>query len=309
MTFHGLRRAALAIVPPSEAQLEKGARFVARMEEMREIKQAEAAGAPVAPPVAERLAPIDPTQILSPSSLNTFLDCEARWFYRKVLGLPETRGAAAGLGSAVHAAIAANYRQKIDSRRDLHTEGVLAVFRDAWKQELDTCTLDKSDDVADLANTGEVITRVYMEQCAPRVQPAAVEMHVEGLIGNVPVQGYIDVLDVDGQVIDTKTAKRKPSGISPGYRAQVSTYAMLAPQASGRARLDTFVKSKTVQHVSQSIQVAESDRKYATKLYAIAREKMQTGLVSPNRGSNLCSRKYCSHWQKCVEDYGGEVKA
>jgi RecB family exonuclease len=261
------------------------------------------------PTVTERLASCDPTAILSPSTLSTFLDCEARWYYRKVLELPETRGAALGLGSAVHETIAANYAQKIETREDLPVDGAIAVFMDAFTRQLDEIVLDKSDNADDLRSTGEVITRVYMEQVAPRIQPAAVEMHVAGLIGDVAVQGYIDVMDVNGDVIDLKTASKKPSGISPGYRAQVATYAMLAPGASGRARLDTLTKSRTCTAISQTIQVSESDRKYATRLYSIAQEKMRTGLVAPNRSSNLCSRKYCSHWERCTAEYGGDVKA
>jgi RecB family exonuclease len=308
----------LALVPPLEVR-EKGARFVDRFNQAAALHNGEAQNAPpVADTVhtqagiptvaAERLASLDPTAILSPSTLSTFLDCEARWYYRKVLELPEQRGAALGLGSAVHETIAENYRQKIETKRDLPTEGAVAVFMDAFTRQLDEIELDKTDNADDLRSTGEVITRVYMEQVAPRVEPAAVELHVAGLIGDVAVQGYIDVIDVNGDVIDLKTASKKPSGISPGYRAQVATYAMLAPGASGRARLDTLTKTRTVQHVSQTLQIAESDRKYATRLYSIAQEKMRTGLVAPNRNSNLCSRKYCAHWSRCVEEYGGEVR-
>jgi hypothetical protein len=56
----------------------------------------------------------------------------------------------------------------------------------------------------------------------------------------VPVQGYIDVMDVNGDIVDVKTASYKPSGVRADYRIQVATYAMLAPHASGRTRLQTL---------------------------------------------------------------------
>jgi hypothetical protein len=46
----------------------------------------------------------------------------------------------------------------------------------------------------------------------------------------------------------------------------------------------------------------------ATKLYQIAQEGMRSGLYVPDRSSFLCSRKYCSFWGRCVEEYGGEVE-
>jgi hypothetical protein len=48
----------------------------------------------------------------------------------------------------------------------------------------------------------------YTVTAAPSVEPAAVEFHVAGAIGGVAVQGYIDVLDVHGDVTDVKTASK-----------------------------------------------------------------------------------------------------
>ena len=42
----------------------------------------------------------------------------------------EKRDASRALGSAVHAAIAENFRQKIETKEDLAIEGVIAMFRD-----------------------------------------------------------------------------------------------------------------------------------------------------------------------------------
>ena len=69
---------------------------------------------------------------------------------------------------------------------------------------------------------------------APLIQPAAVEMHVEGRIGGIRVQGWIDLIDVDGQIIDIKTAARRPSGVDVDHRFQIATYTQLAPGASGQ---------------------------------------------------------------------------
>lgn len=309
-------RYGFAVVPPSAHMLEKSARFLDRIEQVKELRARETATAVApAPPAVSRDTerfpdpkPIDPAAVLSPSSVNQFAhDCQVKWFYRRVLGLPETRGAALGLGTAVHEAIGANFRQKIETREDLPAAGVVALFRDAFARQLDEITLDPKDDANDLRECGDVMTRVYMEQCAPRIQPAAVETPVRGLIGDVAVQGFIDVIDTDGDIIDVKTASKKPSGISPGYRVQVSTYAMLESKASGRARLDTLTKTKTVVSHAQTLEITDSDRLQATRLYSIAQEQMRAGVFMPNRGSHLCSRKYCSFWERCVSEYGGEV--
>jgi hypothetical protein len=215
---------------------------------------------------------------------------------RRVLKLPEKRDANRALGSAVHAAIAENFRQKIETKEDLAVEGVVAVFRDRWQQELAEAELGEGDKRGRSERMRRLLVRTYMEQAAPSVEPAAVELHVAGEIGGVAVQGYVDVLDVNGDVVDVKTASKKPSGVRADYRVQVATYAMLAPNASGRTRLQTITKTKTVQLHTQTIDVTAADRTHATKLYQIAQEGMRSGLYAPNRSSFLCSRKYCPFW-------------
>ena len=246
-------------------------------------------------------------QILSPSTVNLFLDCSARFHYQKVLGLPQRRGAALGLGTAVDAAITENFRQKVHTRKDLPTDQVLRHFAEAMQQQFDEITLEPTDDVRDLVDCGQAMIETYMLKAAPTVMPADVQVRVEGKIGNVPVQGYIDILDVNGCVIDVKTAAKKPSGIDAGYRLQVATYAMLESRSNGKARVSTLTKTKTVALHESTVQVGRADRLYAERIYSIAQDQMRTGLIVPNRRSHLCSRKYCSFADICCEEFGGEV--
>jgi len=246
-------------------------------------------------------------RVLSPSSLNTFLDCSARWYYAKVLRLPETRGSALGLGTAVHTALLENFRQKIETKEDLDYSGTRALFVHALCDELDVMKLQKDESAQDLKDAGETMVRIYMERAAPMVEPAAVEELVEGRIGEVEVHGYIDVRDITGRVIDLKTAKKKPAGITAAHRLQLSTYAMLHPRASGEATITTLTKTNTVALYQDSATIAPEDRKLTTALYSIARDQMAAGVYAPRRSSFLCSRKHCAHWETCEGDFGGKV--
>lgn len=247
-------------------------------------------------------------EILSPSSVNRFSQCQVKWFYSKVLRLPEVRGAALGLGSAVHDALLGNFRQKLVTGEDMPAADVVTFFGDLLSAELEHCTLAADDDVDDLKTCGEVMVSMYMQQVAPSVKPAAIERKVEGHIGDVPVCGFIDLLDVNGRVVDLKTASKKPSGVQAPYRNQVTTYAMLEPEASGEAQVTTLTKTKTVGLHQQTFTVTDGDRKLTERLYSISRDQMRSGLYLPNRDSYTCSRTYCSHWERCEAEYGGTVK-
>ena len=61
---------------------------------------------------------------------------------------------------------------------------------------------------------------------------------MSGQIAGVSVQGFIEMLDTEGRIIDVKTAKKKPSIVRPDYRLQVSTYDLLCPHSRGTALLE-----------------------------------------------------------------------
>ncbi len=54
-------------------------------------------------------------------------------------------------------------------------------------------------------------------------------MYVADEIGGAYVHGFVDVIDVEGRIIDIKTAKATPHGIESMNRFQVATYSQLAP--------------------------------------------------------------------------------
>ena len=113
-------------------------------------------------------------------------------------------------------------------------------------------------------------------------------------------------MDVDGRIIDLKTAKKAPGGVRPDYRRQLATYSYLAQGTLDAAKLDTLTKTKTVKLHEQTITITPADRRGVEKLYPLAQAGMRSGLYFPNRGSMLCG-KYCSYREQCVVDFGGEV--
>ena len=71
--------------------------------------------------------------------------------------------------------------------------------------------------------------------------------------------------------------------------------------------ITTLVKTKTPQLVSKEYTVTDADAMHARKLYPLAQDGMRAGLYFPNRGANMCSRKYCSFAAECEKEFGGEV--
>jgi hypothetical protein len=245
--------------------------------------------------------------VLSPTQVRCFMDCHARWWFKYNLKQPDPPNGNLALGRAVHWALTQNFAQKIETYEDLPLPGVLALFREGWALERDQAEFRDDEDPSQLAFAGEALVGKYLDEVAPAVEPAAVEMHVEGEIGGVRVQGYIDVLDVDGRIIDIKTAKASPSGIDPMNRFQVATYRQLVPAASGKGRIDTLVKTKTPKIILRSFDVTPEDLRATQMIYARASQAMQSDVYMPNRLSMFCSRRHCAYWRACECEWGGEV--
>ena len=246
--------------------------------------------------------------VLSPSQTKTFLTCPARWCYKYLQGLADPPTGALVLGTSVHTAIGANFSQKILTKRDLDPADVRENFRHAWREKVREATLRDDEDPGDLEELGAALVDHYMREAAPAIQPAAVELPVAGEIAGVQVRGFIDLVEADGRIVDLKTAAKRPAGINPGYKFQLTTYDLLCPQSRGQARLDTLVKTKTVQLIQQSTEIGPSDVRYAEAVYPMVQDAIRDGIFYPRRESNLCSRRNCPFWRECEKEYGGEVE-
>jgi putative RecB family exonuclease len=251
-------------------------------------------------------AAIDTTlgELLSPSQVNTFLSCSAKWYFRYALGLAEPPTGTLALGTAFHSVLAANFRQKIETKQDLPVEELEESLGEAFAIAAEDAEFREDEEPAALIETGRALVRKYMDDGALSIQPNAVELPVEGVIARVRVHGIVDLLDMEGRIIDFKTAARRPVGITPEYSLQLTTYSMITPGASGSCRLDTVTKTKTVQLVQQSCEIGPEERRYAETLYPMVQEAMRDRIYPPRRSSPVCSRRYCGYWR----EFGGRVE-
>ena len=249
----------------------------------------------------------DLAEVLSPSQVRCFMECQTRWWFKYGLKYADPPTGNLAVGRAVHAALGHNFAQKVETYEDLPTLGVQALFRESWAMECEETEFRDEENPAEFAATGEALVARYMDEVAPLIEPAAVELRVEGEIGGVKVQGWVDILDVEGRVVDIKTARAKPTSIEPMHRFQTATYCQLTPGASGKGRIDTLVKTKTPQVISQSFEVTANDLRAAQTLYALAQHAMRAEVYMPNRLAMTCSRRSCAFWRNCECEWGGEV--
>jgi RecB family exonuclease len=247
-------------------------------------------------------------ELLSPSQVNTYLTCPAKWYFRYLVGLNEPATGALALGTAFHGTLARNFRQKMSTGRDMETGELAEAFDAEWSAALSEAELRDDEDPAELASTGKAIVEAHVVQAAPPVKPRAVEQTVQGEIAGVAVRGIVDLLDVHGCVFDFKTSSKRPNGIPAEHSLQLTTYTMIIPGASGHCRLDTVTKTKTVHVVQQSFRTSADNRRFAETLYPMVQESIRDGIYPPHRSSPMCSRRCCGYWRECEREFGGRVE-
>jgi putative RecB family exonuclease len=251
---------------------------------------------------ADRLA-----TVLSPSQVRTLMDCGAKWMYKYSLGIPEPKNSHLALGNAVHAAITDHMREKIEIGRDRPVEPSLEAFELAWSAEAAETEFRDDEDPAAIAGVGRGLVAKYIAEAAPRVNPAAVELSVEGEIAGVKVQGRLDIVERNGRIRDIKTASRRSDSISNEQIFQLATYAPFAEGATGEVVVDVLVKTKTPQLIQLDYRLTRADIEATERLYPHAQAVARGELYMPNRTSNLCSRRNCPYWSRCERDFGGRV--
>ncbi len=211
----------------------------------------------------------------------------AKWYFRYFLDLEEPVTSATALGKAFHETIAHNFRRKIETRNDLPVDECFEYFRPLLGRHLECAVLKRGEQPVELMDLGMAMLDKYMQEAAPLIQPAAVETRVAVVIGGVKVRGFVDLLDVEGRIVDAKSALKPMRGVSHDHRLQLTSYVMITPQATGSCRLDTVTKSRTVSLVPKSFEVKTEDRRYAETIYP-----MGAGLDS--RGDLPATTQQCA---------------
>ena len=178
-----------------------------------------------------------PIEHWSPSSLGMFQRCPYQWQQRYIKGRKIPPAEAPFVGSAVHAGLERNFRQKIESHVDLPAvellgwyddEGFLKTLGEEMEKGGEEVIWDTSADQA--RARGRAMIAGYHAAVSPRIQPIGVEGKIEVDFGlAVPVEGRYDLLE-DRSCTDWKTGRRKRTKPQEAWRIQAAVYG----EATGR---------------------------------------------------------------------------
>jgi len=249
-----------------------------------------------------------PKTYLSVSQINSYLRCPAQYYLHYIKGVTMPPGRALTVGKVVHKTIEQNYKQKMDSNIDLPLEAIKEMA--ASEFELQSPLTDWGNDDPDKAKDDSIrLAELYHKEVAPHIMPAAVELRVEVEFENVDyyLLGFIDLIDQDGYIHDTKTASKSPTGDEADKSLQLTSY-YLAYQMKydcnpTGVKLDYLVNNKTPKYVSLEGKRTQADVDRLLRLIGRVAKAIHGGHFYPNPTGFMCGENKCQYWQLCQKTF------
>lgn len=241
---------------------------------------------------------------LSVTQLKMYLRCPLQYFFRYECGVVVAPTGSMTLGRAVHQALNDNYRQKMQSRRDMPVSDMTDAFSDHWDREVQETLFEENEYPGELKDQGVGLLSMYHEKVAPGIQPVEVEKGflLDTGVTDQPLKGYIDLIDDRGYIRDHKTSKRSFYQDTAEKDVQLTAYALAYRELYGQdengVRLDVMVRTKTprIQTLLGTRTQADIDR--FKRLLEQVERGIQAELFYPNY-NYMCGT--CGYKQMCGE--------
>lgn len=262
------------------------------------------------------------------SQLLTYMKCPLHFYFRYVEGLRVPMPPAVTLGKAVHSALETNFRQKIQSRKDLPINDVLDSFSDSF-DAVDEETLWSEDESPEkVRGDGANLIRAYMtgldwkgepmtyrelnpetrkyerkrvEPLAPKIQPLLVEEPFEVRFDNdvgYTFVGRMDLVDDKGRIRDTKTTAKSPTQDMIDNDLQLTAYALGFRVKTGKIEnglmVDAIVKNSSPKLVSIETKRSREDIDRLMRILSQIANAVERGVFYCG-----CSNLYCGGPVSC----------
>ena len=256
---------------------------------------------------------------LSPSQLTAYELCEMRY---KTFN---AEGHKAPPDFALHAKIKTHevilekdLAQKIESGKNLANSDLSEIYRAEMEQAIPLAKEDPNLEGEAVNVIGEEIA--YFDKIIAATQdwrhktsPIGIEKEVNGLVGDVPVSGRIDLIadePICNRIVDLKRQGSAAVAGSAGKNRQLVTYSIL--EGLTDVALAVVVENKTPVMKPSEGEVSVNEQRRVTAQYRSTAEhislSMEKDIWKPvdhgdPRKAWVCSAKFCGAWRSDARDW------
>lgn len=240
-----------------------------------------------------------PKAYLSASQITKYLSCPQQYYRDYILEeKPEfKRTAAISTGSAVHKLV----ENKLTS--------ILELSELSEEDLFSTTPLDSFFEGTDLEGEeqgywhtyAQILYKTWYKDVGMSIMPTKSEFGFESLVGDVPVLGYIDYVDISSgkpEIVDLKVTKRAKSEADAKNSVQLAMYAIT--QENPCVRFDSLVKTKVPKVGVTRYTFSPGELSYFTDLIGEVATNISAGnfpMTAPTQW--VCTEKWCAHFANC----------
>jgi CRISPR/Cas system-associated exonuclease Cas4 (RecB family) len=242
---------------------------------------------------------------LSYTMIRTYLECPRAFDYHYIQGLPVVLTGRLVMGKTYHAGVAHALRGKMAGVVTAPDE-IGDVIADAWEAELASRVIDEQggpkieaksvdwqgEDPGKMKDLVIRLAVLYARRWVPKIEPVAVEVKLQGIIGGVPFVGYPDIQAKEqGKlgVIDHKLRSRAMGQADVDKDIQLTSYAALLQQPIWAA-FHQALTTKRPRIIPLLTQRSQSDIEWFERLVTEVWRAIQTGIFPPNPLTWKCNR-------------------
>lgn len=260
-----------------------------------------------------------PNGVFSHSQFNSWLICGKAYEYKYIVRYETPEYIATSNGSAVHGGIEHALLAKMGGKHIDIEEGMTVVSKII--DEKATRIVDWGDEgmtAGKLKQKAQRLFQTFFQFALPQLHPVAVEKGFAKKLGDVPLIGYIDLIDEQPALLvpgmtkeqlaeapkkritaDFKTTRAKWSKAQLDTNTQLTLYAFV--EGTPHVRVDQLVDLKTgpVYHRGESERSALDAEILVDHLNEVA-EFVRKGIFpKTDIGSWACNPGHCSYWHLC----------
>lgn len=250
-----------------------------------------------------------PKEYLSPSQINMYLRCPAQYYFRYEEGIKMPPRSALTKGTCVHKGIEHNYRQKIESKKDVKVNEVKEVVSSEFDERKDETDWRDGEDPGKIKDRTVGLAEMYHVNMAPTIQPLWVEQEVEVPIETfgLVLKGYLDLVDEDMWIRDNKTTGRTPNKSVIDKSLQLSAYYFAYRAITGESpkgvKLDYMVDIKTPKLVTFEGKRTQREIDRFVNTAGSVAAAIKNNVYYPNEGNFMCSPEHCGYWDICHKHF------
>lgn len=264
----------------------------------------------------------EPSITIRASAWSGLFDCAYRFEGVHILGMRNTVGLRAALGTAIHAGTAVFDQARITGDT-VTTNDAAGVFVDKLRDPENEFNPHQDDlTMQEAEKTGISLLTKYCSEVSPQYNFVAVEMETKPLdidCGSgvvVRLTGTMDRARIKKSsfgvgIADLKSGSasvQKGVAVTKGHGAQIGTYELLYEHTTGEQitseaeiiGLKTKGKPEIATGTIRNAKNVMVGTNQHPGLIEFAAEMFKSGRFYPNPKSMLCSEKYCARWKSCV---------